>query len=463
LKGLDGEAFHFGKTAMGLVCFQYFRAVVATVVGQNKDIAIPLGFQPISQAVALHSMNLHAAFIYDERLRQLAVDMPELVPVLLDKRIHTADPNFASEDLITRLVNDQLQNGFGNDSALKRFSGDLQKVADAGGTAGRSSMRTALITAATDYYALKTLSEAGSLLSASSNALHFDYREIGGQFFKSLPKLEVALSELVVSAAERTTLRPSINVADSWHIQRGSGSLNWTAEVLAHDGAVGGAQADALDGLDGNDLLIGLDGTDTLKGGSGRDTLVGGEGADWLSGGTGNDTLLGGSDHDTYVVDNTSDKTIESASAGIDTIESAIGWTLSSEVERLVITGTGVVNGTGNGSANQLVGNEAANILDGKAGVDILLGAGGNDTLQDTNGTSASGNSAFDGGAGFDTLKGTAGADLLAGGRGDDVLTLGGGTRQSLAPVPANATTRCRSAGSVSVRCSCRATHRTCW
>ena len=51
---------------------------------------------------------------------------------------------------------------------------------------------------------------------------------------------------------------------------------------------------------------------------------------------------------------------------------SAIHWALN--VENLILTGTGNINGTGNGDANALTGNSGGNILDGGAGADILAG-----------------------------------------------------------------------------------------
>ena len=291
----------------------YLRALLPTVVGNNQDFVIPLGFQPIfERALDLHSMNLHAAFLFDDRFRQQAVDMPELIPALLDKTLRTADPNFATEDLVTRLVNDQLRQGFDNDSALKRFSADLQMLRLPGGAAGRPFMQTALIAAVMDYYALKSPEETSALLSVQGGSVHFDYKDIGGQYFKSLPRLRTALFELAGSLDEIAQMNRRIAAADSWHVQKGSGTMNWTADVLANDGAVGGSQADELHGGGGDDLLIGQDGTDTLAGDGGADTLFGGEGADRLSGGAGSDYLMGGAGVDIYAFED---------AFGVDVIE----------------------------------------------------------------------------------------------------------------------------------------------
>jgi Ca2+-binding RTX toxin-like protein len=159
-----------------------------------------------------------------------------------------------------------------------------------------------------------------------------------------------------------------------------------------------------------------------LIGNSAANALNGGAGNDRLDGGAGGDPMTGGAGDDTYVVDNASDKTIESTAGGFDTVESSISWTLSAEVERLFLTGANAVNATGNASNNWLIGNDAINTLGGGAGSDILLGRGGDDVLQDV-----SGSNAFDGGLGNDTLKGGTASDLLAGAAGADSLTLGGG------------------------------------
>ncbi|WP_367268191.1 calcium-binding protein, partial [uncultured Lamprocystis sp.] len=110
-------------------------------------------------------------------------------------------------------------------------------------------------------------------------------------------------------------------------------------------------------------------------------------GNDTLNGGTGADTLIGGADNDTYVVDNTADVVTELASAGTDTVQASVTYSLAANVERLTLTGSSAINGTGNTLANLLTGNTAANTLNGGSGADTLVGGTGNDTL--TGGTEA--------------------------------------------------------------------------
>jgi Ca2+-binding RTX toxin-like protein len=156
------------------------------------------------------------------------------------------------------------------------------------------------------------------------------------------------------------------------------------------DNLTGTANADRIDGLAGNDTIDGAAGVDTLYGGAGNDILIGG---------TGNDTLDGGLGDDTYYVDSTGDIVNEKSNAGTDTVySSAVGkFTLKTNIENLVLTGTGDISGTGNSSDNRITGNSGANTLTGAAGNDTIFGMDGNDVIE--------------GGLGRDILSGGLGAD----------------------------------------------------
>ncbi|MDI1360308.1 MAG: calcium-binding protein, partial [Methylobacter sp.] len=162
-----------------------------------------------------------------------------------------------------------------------------------------------------------------------------------------------------------------------------------------------------------------LIGTDALNGTGNalNNTLTGNEAANILDGSTGADTLIGGSGNDTYIVDNTNDVVKESSalSTEIDTVQSSVSYTLGSNVENLILTGTAAINGTGNNLNNILIGNSGDNVLTGGKGSDLLNGDLGNDTLKGN-----AGNDILQGGADNDSLSDTAGANLLDGGSGAD-------------------------------------------
>ncbi|RXZ32784.1 hypothetical protein D9O50_15410 [Oxalobacteraceae bacterium CAVE-383] len=113
-----------------------------------------------------------------------------------------------------------------------------------------------------------------------------------------------------------------------------------------------------------------------------KNSLTGNAGANVLDGGTGADTMTGGSGNDTYMVDNVGDVIVETSTSTseVDSVQSSVTYTLSTNVENLTLTGTSAINATGNASKNVLVGNAAANILDGGAGADTMTGGLGNDT-----------------------------------------------------------------------------------
>jgi Ca2+-binding RTX toxin-like protein len=194
-------------------------------------------------------------------------------------------------------------------------------------------------------------------------------------------------------------------------------SLSWTLgaelERLSLSGTAdlhgtGNALANRLDGNAGANLLDGGEGQDSLYGLAGADTLFGGAGADMLDGGTGADSMEGGADNDVYQVDHPDDIVVERAGEGYDRIVASLSRTLDAEVERLTLSGTANLNGTGNALANRLDGNGGANMLDGGDGNDVLYGLGDDDTL-----TGAAGADLLDGGLGADRLVGGAGADVF--------------------------------------------------
>ncbi|MFC7537886.1 calcium-binding protein [Sphingomonas sp. GCM10030256] len=183
------------------------------------------------------------------------------------------------------------------------------------------------------------------------------------------------------------------------------GSAYAVLGFAGNDTLTGSAGAESLFGDVGADRLNGAGGDDQLAGGSGNDILDGGSGHDILHGGEGTDTMTGGSGNDLFVVGELGDKVIEASSAGVDTVRSSVTFTLPANVENVVLTGLGAINGNGNAAANSITGNEAANKLSGLGGDDQLFGLGGNDLLR--------------GGPGRDTMTGGIGADRFMFSTGD--------------------------------------------
>lgn len=111
--------------------------------------------------------------------------------------------------------------------------------------------------------------------------------------------------------------------------------------------------------------------------------LIGNVSINTLNGGLGADLMMGGKGSDTYIVDDLGDVVIESEGGslgGIDHVQSSVNFALGTHLEKLTLTGTADVNGTGNELKNTIFGNAGANILDGGSGSDMLRGGAGNDT-----------------------------------------------------------------------------------
>jgi Ca2+-binding RTX toxin-like protein len=242
----------------------------------------------------------------------------------------------------------------------------------------------------------------------------------------------------------------------------------------------------------GNDTIIGNAAANSIASGAGNDSISGGAGNDTLDGGAGNDTMVRGTGNDIYLVDSTTDTVVENYGEGTDFVQSSASYTLSANVENLILLGSNALYGYGNSGNNQISGNSGNDTLFGNTGNDTLTGDVGNDTYLYTTGwgsdtiSDAGGNNTLDfvnynsnlqinlsatagdhtnsassdifwsgeiiqnvikgvgndvitgtsadnflsGGGGNDTLNGSAGNDTLDGGTGNDSLV--GGTGDDL-------------------------------
>jgi Ca2+-binding RTX toxin-like protein len=236
------------------------------------------------------------------------------------------------------------------------------------------------------------------------------------------------------------------------NVLTGNSAVNTLTGLAGDDRLDGGFGADILIGGIGNDTyvvdLVGdvvteqaNEGTDTIEsfitytlgsnverltltgtaainatGNSLTNILTGNSGNNVLDGKAGTDTMAGGLGDDTYIVDNIGDVVTEGASAGVDTVQTALDtYTLGANVENLTIVQTpfnyGYKVGVGNELNNVITGSDDDNSIEGLAGNDTLYGYAGDDSLY--------------GGAGADSLDGGAGNDFLSI-DGDDTSIQGG-------------------------------------
>ena len=196
------------------------------------------------------------------------------------------------------------------------------------------------------------------------------------------------ISGAFVSSDFNVTVQPMVNYGTNHtdFIITGS-KRDFISTLGGCDVVYSGGGDDTLYGGDGADLLCGDGGDDTIYGENDSDVILGGKGNDILDGGAGRDIMLGGAGNDTYIVDSTGDIITEFYNEGTDIIKSSVTWKLGDNVENLTLTGTAVINGTGNNLNNKISGNNADNTLTGNAGNDTLDGGRGDDTMVGGNGS----------------------------------------------------------------------------
>ena len=126
---------------------------------------------------------------------------------------------------------------------------------------------------------------------------------------------------------------------------------------------------------EGNHLIVNHG---TIKSG-----VAGGDGNDRFvnDGGKVADTVNLGDGNDTYVIDRSSIDVDEGSYDGKDTVRASVDFAIGDGIEKLILTGSGNIDGTGNSGENRMIGNSGNNRIDGGGGDDILKGAGGRDVF----------------------------------------------------------------------------------
>jgi Ca2+-binding RTX toxin-like protein len=314
--------------------------------------------------------------------------------------------------------NDVLNGGSGNDMYYFERGGGQDQIIDSSGT--------------DKVYFDVSITATDISLSRNANDLVLTVNNAGGTL--SIKDYFATADNIVESFifTDGSSLPLTLAIQDSFLNIRGTS---------ADDDLSGTAYIDMIFGADGNDVLRGMAGNDTLYGNAGDDNLDGGLGNDTMVGAIGNDvyfvdslsdvvtelvnegidtvnsvinytlgsnienltltgsavsgtgneldnvfrgnsianTFAGGIGNDSYYL-GTGDTVTENTNAGTDTVYTDATYTLGTNVENGILTGTATVNLTGNTIDNVLTGNAAANTLSGGAGSDRLIGAQGNDT-----------------------------------------------------------------------------------
>jgi Ca2+-binding RTX toxin-like protein len=327
----------------------------------------------------------------------------------------TVDTGAGNDTITGGTGNDSLTSGAGDDTYVFNAGDGVDTITDTALPGEGNALQFGTGIAPSDLSL-----DVGSLLirvGTNGDAIHlvtFDPTNVLGprtiQSFRFADGSVLSYDQLIARGFDLTGTAGSDTIIGTNATDRISG-------LAGHDVLDGRAGADVLSGGIGDDTYVVDDagdvvtelaneGTDTVQssmtytlgtnvenlsltgttaingtGNALNNVLTGNSAANVLDGEVGADQMVGGAGNDTYVVDNPGDAATEQGSEGTDTVQSAVSYSLSANLENLTLTGSATIDGSGNTLDNVLAGNSAVNVLIGGAGNDVLDGREGSDTL----------------------------------------------------------------------------------
>lgn len=261
------------------------RTVWFNVVESANTHEIAIGGGGDIPGGTLHSMNLHAALLMEDILRQDTVALPNLLPSIFSADLYGREPNLDRRDFLTSILNDQIKLGYtATNGLLHQFALDAQKIS--GGLAVTNDLLNKALIAAVieDYYFMEN-GFTKTFLTQGTGNLNFNLKDIGDKWNDKDAKALKQLIDAAVAIIGKTQGGQYLNGLEpsKWYVQSGTAAMNVTAT---------GTDDTAMLGSTGNDQHTGASGSDFLYGGGGNDTLAGKGGNDILLGGSGNDTYI---------------------------------------------------------------------------------------------------------------------------------------------------------------------------
>ncbi len=256
-----------------------------------------------------------------------------------------------------------LNSGHGN-AEISRTGGSGNSTVRFGPGISAASLTASAIVDSSGNAALSIASGATAVTldgALSGSAYQYNFNGAGNlTLAQFLAAVNVSTSS-VTGALGNVVLEGTATTA----VSGGSGNDTIYA-AAAGDTIVAGAGNQSLLALGIGDLVTGGVGQDSLTGLGTNDTLVAGSTANTLVGGTGATV--------TFVINNASDVIQLQSSPGADTVSSSVSYSLPTNLNCLLLTGTSSIKGTANAGADTLISNSGAlDTLAGGAGADLFV------------------------------------------------------------------------------------------
>ena len=404
-----------------------------------------------ASASDLHAQSLMTLFLMNGKLRDVTMDLNDLVSMMNDEDLFYNDPeelgDNAKENFAERLIKYEVA-ADPEQGMLTRFTNDLYKICTQGGlTMATEAMQKALTAFAMQKYYTEQPDSTSELFNnegiTEGCGLHFKMSDVAA----SLTGDDGAKGYNLYFDNYLNTWKPEekeqakavLEGTKDWYVQAGVPALK----------AKAGDQRAFMIGGGANDVLYGGKGQDKLTGGAGDDLLIGGEGADSyyfrFADGSDTDTIIdSGKNNTIYVQRSASEKmAIVKNVYGTDnnqynTIDGEVIVTRNSNrlelpngshvdlplsIDDFGINPIDIPENPVTGNTIDIDPEEPGNTY-GTAQSDRINGTSGGDSIIDSYGGNdyislrrdAAGYAVIEGGAGTDVVQGSIGNDALFGG-----------------------------------------------
>ena len=331
--------------------------------------------------------------------------------------------NSGSDTLIANAGTDTLNGGSGNDVFVINNAADV--ISDTSATATNSLQTSVSYTLPTHVNALILTGNANIVGTGNSAS-----NTLTGSFGNDTLAAGTGLATLIGGTGNTTFVVNNVSdvVQDTTTYSANAilSSVSFTAPTNVNSLTLTGTASLVATANAGNDTLVSNSGVDTLTGGVGASVFVVNNSADTvqdatatasvvqstagsftlganlnslvllgtsslvgtannandtLTSNSGVDTLHGGSGNDTFVINNSADVIQDTSATATNLALSSVNYTLPTDVNSLILTGSANISGQGNATNDTLTGGAGNDTLIAGSGLATLVGGTGNTTF----------------------------------------------------------------------------------